>query len=85
MRIATGEHCHNRMMFKQLMQAGGLGVCRLDACRQGGVNEVLAVSLLAPASTSQCVRAAGAWGCSSTYSPYRSSSTSRSGTISVIA
>ena len=46
-RIATGEHCHNRMMFKQLMQAGGLGVCQLDACRLGGVNEVLAVLLLA--------------------------------------
>jgi L-fuconate dehydratase len=46
-RIATGEHCANRMMFKQLMQAGGLGVCQLDACRLGGVNEVLAVLLLA--------------------------------------
>jgi L-fuconate dehydratase len=46
-RIATGEHCHNRTMFKQLMQAGGLQVCQLDACRLGGVNEVLAVMLLA--------------------------------------
>jgi len=46
-RIATGEHCHNRTMFKQLMQSGGLGVCQLDACRLGGVNEVLAVLLLA--------------------------------------
>jgi L-fuconate dehydratase len=46
-RIATGEHCHNRIMFKQLMQAGGLGVCQVDACRLGGVNEVLAVLLLA--------------------------------------
>ncbi|MBV9192873.1 MAG: hypothetical protein JO168_01930 [Solirubrobacterales bacterium] len=46
-RIATGEHCHNRTMFKQLMQAGALGVCQLDACRLGGVNEVLAVLLLA--------------------------------------
>ncbi len=46
-RIATGEHCHNRTMFKQLMQAGGLQVCQLDACRLGGVNEVLAVLLLA--------------------------------------
>jgi L-fuconate dehydratase len=46
-RIATGEHCHNRVMFKQLMQAGGLSVCQLDACRLGGVNEVLAVLLLA--------------------------------------
>jgi L-fuconate dehydratase len=46
-RVATGEHCHNRTMFKQLMQAGGLSVCQLDACRLGGVNEVLAVLLLA--------------------------------------
>jgi L-fuconate dehydratase len=46
-RIATGEHCHNRIMFKQFMQAGGLGVCQLDSCRLGGVNEVLAVLLLA--------------------------------------
>jgi L-fuconate dehydratase len=46
-RIATGEHCQNRTMFKQFMQAGGLGVCQLDACRLGGVNEVLAVLLLA--------------------------------------
>jgi L-fuconate dehydratase len=46
-RIATGEHCHNRVMFKQLMQVGGIGVCQLDACRLGGVNEVLAVLLLA--------------------------------------
>jgi L-fuconate dehydratase len=46
-RIATGEHCHNRVMFKQLMQAGGLGVCQVDSCRLGGVNEVLAVLLLA--------------------------------------
>ncbi len=46
-RIATGEHCQNRVTFKQLMQSGGLGVCQVDACRLGGVNEVLAVLLLA--------------------------------------
>jgi L-fuconate dehydratase len=46
-RVATGEHCHNRTMFKQFMQAGALGVCQLDSCRLGGVNEVLAVLLLA--------------------------------------
>lgn len=46
-RIATGEHCHNRTMFKQLMHAGGMHFCQLDACRLGGVNEVLAVLLLA--------------------------------------
>jgi L-fuconate dehydratase len=46
-RIATGEHCHNRTMFKQLFQAQAIGVCQLDSCRLGGVNEVLAVLLLA--------------------------------------
>jgi L-fuconate dehydratase len=46
-RVATGEHCHNRVMFKQLFQAGAIDVCQLDGCRLGGVNEVLAVLLLA--------------------------------------
>ena len=45
--IATGEHAHNRVMFKQLMQAGAIGVCQVDACRLAGVNEVVAVLLLA--------------------------------------
>lgn len=47
LRIATGEMCHNRIMFKQFMQAGGMQVCQLDCCRLGGLNEVLAVLLLA--------------------------------------
>ncbi|MFO0979239.1 MAG: L-fuconate dehydratase [Planctomycetaceae bacterium] len=46
-RVATGEMCHNRVMFKQFMQSGALQVCQLDCCRLGGVNEVLAVLLLA--------------------------------------
>jgi L-fuconate dehydratase len=45
--VATGEHVQNRVMFKQLLQAGGMGVCQIDACRLGGVNEVIAVLLLA--------------------------------------
>ena len=45
--VATGEHCQNRILFKQLMQSGGLQFCQIDACRLGGVNEVLAVHLLA--------------------------------------
>jgi L-fuconate dehydratase len=48
-RVATGEHCHNRVMFKQFLQAGAIDVVQLDACRLGGVNEVLAVLLLAAA------------------------------------
>jgi len=46
-RVATGEHVHNRVMFKQLLQAEAIGVCQIDACRLGGVNEVIAVLLLA--------------------------------------
>ena len=46
-RVATGEHVHNRVMFKQLFQAGAIGVCQIDACRLGGVNEVIAVLLMA--------------------------------------
>ncbi|MEI7699286.1 MAG: enolase C-terminal domain-like protein [Planctomycetia bacterium] len=46
-RVATGEMCHNRIMFKQFMQSNALQVCQLDCARLGGVNEVLAVLLLA--------------------------------------
>ena len=45
--VATGEHCHNRVMFKQFFQADAIKVCQIDSCRLGGVNEVLAVLLLA--------------------------------------
>jgi len=46
-RVATGEHIPNRVVFKQLMQLGAIDFCQVDACRLGGVNEVLAVLLLA--------------------------------------
>ncbi len=46
-RVATGEHCANRVLFKQLMQAGSIGVCQIDSCRVGGVNENLAIMLMA--------------------------------------
>jgi len=46
-RIATGEHAANRVVFKQLLQIGAIGVCQIDSCRLGGVNENLAVILLA--------------------------------------
>ena len=45
--VATGEMCQNRVIFKQLMQAGAIDFCQIDSCRLGGVNEVLAVLLLA--------------------------------------
>jgi L-fuconate dehydratase len=45
--VATGEHCQNRIVFKQLMQADAIRFCQIDSCRLGGVNEVIAVFLLA--------------------------------------
>src|SRR3989441_3681125 len=46
-QVATGEHCQNRVIFKQLFQARAIGFCQLDCCRLGGMNEVLAVLLMA--------------------------------------
>ena len=46
-KVATGEHCQNRVMFKQLMQANAIGICQIDSCRVGGVNENLATLLMA--------------------------------------
>lgn len=46
-QVATGEHCQNRVIFKQLMQAGAIDFCQIDSCRLGGVNEILAVILMA--------------------------------------
>ena len=45
--VATGEQCHNRVVFKQLLQSDAIRFCQIDSCRLGGVNEVLAVLLLA--------------------------------------
>ncbi|KAA0020626.1 L-fuconate dehydratase [Salinicola corii] len=45
--VATGEHCHNRVMFKQLFQADAIDFCQLDAARLGGLNEVIVVLLMA--------------------------------------
>src|SRR5258705_10645898 len=45
--VATGEHCHSRVMFKQLLQAGAISYCQIDSCRLGGGNEVLSVLLMA--------------------------------------
>lgn len=46
-KVATGEHCQNRVIFKQLMQADAIGICQIDSCRVGGVNEILAILLMA--------------------------------------
>lgn len=45
--VATGEACQNRVIFKQLFQAEAISFCQIDSCRLAGVNEVLAVILLA--------------------------------------
>ncbi len=45
--VATGEMCQNRVIFKQLMQAKAIDFCQIDSCRLGGVNEILAVMLMA--------------------------------------
>jgi L-fuconate dehydratase len=46
-RIATGEHVQNRIVFKQMLQAGAVDVVQIDAARVGGVNENIAILLLA--------------------------------------
>lgn len=57
--VATGEHAHNRMVFKQLLQADAIDVCQIDSCRLAGVSEVLSVLLLAAkyvkGSALQCI------------------------------
>lgn len=45
--VSTGEHTHNRVMFKQLFQAGAVDLVQIDAARVGGVNENIAILLLA--------------------------------------
>ncbi|KAF8827056.1 hypothetical protein HHX47_DHR5000595 [Lentinula edodes] len=44
--VATGEHAHNRMVFKQLLQAEAIDVCQIDSCRLAGVSEVISVLLM---------------------------------------
>jgi len=46
-KVATGEMCQNRILFKQFIAAGAIDIVQIDACRMGGLNEVLAVLLLA--------------------------------------
>jgi L-fuconate dehydratase len=46
-KVATGEMCQNRILFKQFIMRNAIDVVQIDACRLGGVNEVLAVMLMA--------------------------------------
>ena len=47
MKVATGEMCQNRIMFKQFIAEGAIDVVQIDSCRMGGLNEVLSVLLMA--------------------------------------
>lgn len=59
-RVATGEMGANQLLFKQLLQAGAIGIAQIDACRLGGVNEVVAALLLAAhADVPVCPHAGG--------------------------
>lgn len=46
-KVATGEMCQNRVMFKQFIAEGAIDIVQIDSCRMGGLNEVLAVLLIA--------------------------------------
>lgn len=46
-QVATGEMCQNRIIFKQLIMRGAIDVVQIDSCRLGGINEILAVMLMA--------------------------------------
>lgn len=46
-KVASGEMCQNRIVFKQFMMRGALDIVQIDACRVGGLNEVLAILLMA--------------------------------------
>ncbi|MEM9605233.1 MAG: L-fuconate dehydratase [Pseudomonadota bacterium] len=46
-KVATGEMCQNRILFKQFITAGAIDIVQIDSCRMGGLNEVLAVMLMA--------------------------------------
>lgn len=60
--VATGEHCQNRIVIKQLPQTRAISYCRNDSCRLGGVNEIVAVLLLAAKFSVPVYRRAGGVG-----------------------
>ena len=69
--VATGEHVANRVMFKQLLQANSISVLQLDACRVGGVNENLAILLLAAKFEVPCAHTQAALACANSSSIWR--------------
>lgn len=56
MKVATGEMCQNRIMFKQFIAEGAIDIVQIDSCRMGGLNEVLAVLLMAAKYDLPCGR-----------------------------
>ena len=46
-KLATGEACSSRVMFKQFLESGGMNICQIDSCRLGSINEILTVLLMA--------------------------------------
>lgn len=46
-QVATGEHCQNRILFKQFIANDAIDVVQIDACRLAGLNEILTVYLIA--------------------------------------
>jgi L-alanine-DL-glutamate epimerase-like enolase superfamily enzyme len=86
--IATGEHVQNRIVFKQLLQANAVSFVQIDACRTAGVNEAIAIMLLAArfGTLSARTRVASACASSSSTSPRSTTSpsaaASRTGTSS---
>ncbi|GMM35884.1 hypothetical protein DASC09_032090 [Saccharomycopsis crataegensis] len=61
-KVATGEMCQNRMVFKQMFQCGAIDYAQIDACRVGGLNEVLAILLMAKKFNVQVVPHSGGVG-----------------------
>ena len=58
-RVATGEHCQNRILFKQFLASDAIGVVQIDACRLAGLNEVLVYLLAAKFGKPVCPHAGG--------------------------
>ena len=77
-RVATGEHCANRVMFKQFMQAGAIGVCQVDACRLGESTRYWRSCCWRRTSIFRFAHTPVELGCASTCSTFRCLTTSRS-------
>ena len=46
-KLATGEACSNKVMFKQFLQSGAMDICQIDSCRLASINEILVIMLMA--------------------------------------